>query len=205
MMVMKRGRSSNLVKVDEVDEDDDDEEEENVKDVVKEEAVIIDVGGDVQMKNIASTIPGKQRSLKKGKKGKQDSWEAESVDSVLTDNDRESLDIAMKLMNPEELEDIHKKSADENEDLREWMLKRNYESLLEASQHLNKTMTKHVENKGKSAVTKVPANAEAVRSLQSMKKQALAGLVIRKNVIKGKKKEAQKKQSENNNAQIAEV
>lgn len=94
------------------------------------------------------------------------------------------------------MEDIHKKSADDNEDLREWMLKRNYESLLEASQHLKKTMTKHGETKDKSSVVKMPADAEAVRSLKSMKKQALAGLVIRKNVIKPKKKESETHKSE---------
>jgi hypothetical protein len=64
------------------------------------------------------------------------------------------------------------------------MLKRNYESLKEASQHLQKTMNKHCQTKGKNYGTE---KTSAVRSLKNMKNQALAGLVIRKNVIKRKK------------------
>lgn len=64
---------------------------------------------------------------------------------------------------------------------------------MEASQHLKKTMTKHGENKGKSPVHKKPDdNAATVRSLKNMKSQALAGLVIRKNVIKKKNPAAAK-------------
>lgn len=68
-------------------------------------------------------------------------------------------------------------------------MKRNYESLMEASQHLQKTLTKHGENKkGNQALEKCSVkSAETVRSLQNMKSQALASLVIRKNVIKPKK------------------
>lgn len=71
------------------------------------------------------------------------------------------------------------------------MLKRNYESLMEASQHLKKTMTKHGESKNKSRSSEqsgIKNNAETVRSLKNMTSQALAGLVIRKNVTKKKKK-----------------
>ncbi len=93
----------------------------------------------------------------------------------------------------QELEDIQRKSADDDEDLREWMMKRNYESLMEAKQHLQKTLTKHGEKKGKSCVNAAANdNAATVRSLKNMKSQALAGLVIRKNVTKRKKPTEQK-------------
>ena len=85
------------------------------------------------------------------------------------------------------MEDIQTKSANDNVDLREWMLKRNYEYLMEASQHLQKTMSKHGENQSRSDIAKqVGSNAATVRSLKNIKSQALAGLVIRKNVIKRK-------------------
>ena len=81
-------------------------------------------------------------------------------------------------------------------------MKRNYESLMEASQHLKKTLTKHGENKKvNQSLEKCPVkSAETVRSLQNMKSQALASLVIRKNVIKPKKgkKTSEKVLSEGN-------
>ena len=73
--------------------------------------------------------------------------------------------------------------------MREWMMKRHYESLMQASQHLQKTLTKHGETKKRDKeIDGLVKSAETVRSLQNMKRQALAGLVIRKNVIKPKKR-----------------
>ena len=87
----------------------------------------------------------------------------------------------------QELDDIHRKSADDNVDLREWMMKQNYESLMEAKQNLHKTLIRHGENKRKNCVAgDVKDSAATVRSLKNMQSQALAGLVIRKNVTKRK-------------------
>ncbi len=61
-------------------------------------------------------------------------------------------------------------------------MKRNYESLMEASHNLKKTL-----KGGKKQEVCSAKSAETVRSLQNMKSQALASLVIRKNVIKSKK------------------
>ena len=92
----------------------------------------------------------------------------------------------------QELEDIHRKSTDDDIDLREWMMKRNYESLMEAKQHLQKTLIEH-EKTGKSCVNAAAhENAATVRSLKNMTSQALAGLVIRKNVTKRKNSLEQK-------------
>jgi len=147
-----------------------------------------DSNGDIQMRdadNLVRKVMGHCVKVKKERKDTYDELEVNSVESVLTNTDKESLDIAMKLMNTEELEDIHDKSADNSDDLTKWVIKRNYESLMETKQSLQKTLTKHqekTENKGPNT------NAAAtLRSLKNMKSQAIAGLVIRKNVIKKKK------------------
>ncbi len=115
MMVKKRGQHSrkvmdnNLVVVDEALEEEEEEEEEEEQQQQQQhqngnlatEEVVTDPGGDVQMKNSDGTTSGKKGIRKRGMNAKQNAWEVESVDSVLTDNDKESLDIAMKLMNPE--------------------------------------------------------------------------------------------------------
>lgn len=113
MMVKKRGQHSrkvkdnNLVVVDEAVEEEEKEHEEEEEEQQQQngnlatEEVVTDPGGDVQMRNSDGTTSGKKSSRKRGKNAKQNAWEVESVESVLTDNDKESLDIAMKLMNPE--------------------------------------------------------------------------------------------------------
>ena len=85
-------------------------------------------------------------------------------------------------------------SANIHEDIKQWMLRRNYESLKEASEHLHKTLQRLEEGKialkntaaSQSVATsaqKVKKNA-AIRSLKHMKSQALATLVLRKNILK---------------------
>jgi ankyrin repeat protein len=55
-----------------------------------------DSGGDVQMKSNDS-----EKYLKKIHQGKNEELEAETVETVIPDNEKESLDIAMRLMNTE--------------------------------------------------------------------------------------------------------
>lgn len=95
---------------------------------------------------------------------------------------------------------MQKKSADIHNDLNQWMLQRNYESLKEASQHLHETLQKHKEGMGGAAgrtpktpednsepsieesTQKLKKNA-AIRSLKNIQGQALAALVVRKNLM----------------------
>uniref|UniRef100_A0A7S2EH07 Uncharacterized protein n=1 Tax=Trieres chinensis TaxID=1514140 RepID=A0A7S2EH07_TRICV len=121
------------------------------------------------------------------------------VGSVISESDKASLNIAMRLMNEEELEDLEMRAGDIDQDLRKWMLKRNYETLKEASVYLKRTKELHEKNcwrdggkspvlgsrgasqKATSAATRKEQRA-AKRTLQNVKSQALAGLVIRKNM-----------------------
>jgi len=117
------------------------------------------------------------------------------VASVISESDKASLDIAMRLMNEEELEDLESRSKDIDDDLKKWMLKRNYESLKEASLYLKKTLqTNEVETGGgrrspgsqagdfSKSLGSARDPKAARRSLQNVKSQAIAGLVIRKNM-----------------------
>ena len=74
-----------------------------------------------------------------------------------------------------ELEDLHTKSNGIDNDLQKWMLRKNYESIKEASEHLKNTLEKHCNQ------------ADNKKLLQKMKSQALAGLVIKKNIVQKKK------------------
>jgi len=197
MMVRKRRRDDGTKPGDsptimEGDDEDDEETSDDPTTINEYDGAPLGTNSDVEMISCEDEIGG-AKLKNKMRQNKSDTWEEDSVGSVLSNTDQESLDIAMKLMNKEELDDIHRKSADDDVDLREWMMKRNYESLMEAKQHLQKTLTKHGENKGKSCVAKgAKDNAATVRSLQNMKSQALAGLVIRKNVTKRKNPVEQK-------------
>lgn len=114
MMVKKRGRSKkggkgnrNLVALDEEVEDEEeverDYEEVEVENSSHTEEIAVDSSGDTQMKTELTDLETIiQRKVKKPlRQDKKKSWEAESVESVISETDKESLDIAMKLMNPE--------------------------------------------------------------------------------------------------------
>jgi len=74
------------------------------------------------------------------------------------------------------------------------MIRRNYESLKEASEHLQNTIKDHKEkgghiggSPGKSSPTveeasKMYAKNATIRSLKNVKSQAIAALVLRKNI-----------------------
>eukprot|EP01083_Nonionella_stella_P012688 35910_1 len=117
----------------------------------------------------------------------------------MSDTDIESLDIAMRLMNDEELEELQNKSADIHQDLNKWMLERNYESLKEASEHLHKTLEEYKKDKeqeatGVNSLLNSPQDLQSakdsfnqkakIRSLKNIQSQALAALVLRKNILK---------------------
>mmetsp|Transcript_11942 Transcript_11942/g.17909 ORF Transcript_11942/g.17909 Transcript_11942/m.17909 type:complete len:1083 (-) Transcript_11942:115-3363(-) len=128
-----------------------------------------------------------------GDENDQSKDDSDDLGSVITDTDKESLDIAMKLMNAKELEDLEK-SASVHQSLKEWMIRRNYESLKEASEHLQNTIKDHKEkgghiggSPGKSSPTveeasKMYAKNATIRSLKNVKSQAIAALVLRKNI-----------------------
>jgi len=130
----------------------------------------------------------------------------DDLSSVITDTDKGSLDIAMKLMNAKELEDLEK-SAGIHNGLKNWMLQRNYESLKEASEHLQKTIQEHKERGGEISEessgnsspatidnsSKLHAKKAAIKSLKSVKSQAIAGLVLRKNLKDSMKEKPSKK------------
>ena len=136
------------------------------------------------------------------------------VASVISETDRESLGIAMKLMNEEvcihyayfqmipyiwkililsltlfklkELQDLERES-DVNADVRSWVLRRNYVSLKEASVNLLATLKKHNEKKvvqetGGGCSFSSQAQKATFQSLKHMQSQAIADLVIRKNI-----------------------
>mmetsp|Transcript_35029 Transcript_35029/g.51345 ORF Transcript_35029/g.51345 Transcript_35029/m.51345 type:complete len:1067 (-) Transcript_35029:450-3650(-) len=94
------------------------------------------------------------------------------LDGAMSQSDTESLNVAMRLMNQEELDDLENKSRDVDGDLRKWMLRRNYESLKEATVYLQ-----HTKNENSSS-----EQAGSRRGLFNVKNQAIAGLIIRKNV-----------------------
>merc|ERR1711957_242002 len=110
----------------------------------------------------------------------------------------------MRLMNDEELEELQNKSADIHQDLKKWMLERNYESLKEASEHLHKTLEEYKKDKeqeatrgkslGANSLLNSPQDLQStkdsfkqkakIRSLKNIQSQALAALVLRKNILK---------------------
>jgi len=99
------------------------------------------------------------------------------------------------------------KSAGIHNGLKNWMLQRNYESLKEASEHLQKTIQEHKERGGEISEessgnsspatidnsSKLHAKKAAIKSLKSVKSQAIAGLVLRKNLKDSMKEKPSKK------------
>lgn len=138
--------------------------------------------------NLAQSQPGRRHHYKK--------TNDLDVASVISESDKESLDIAMRLMNQEELDDIQNSSKDLDDDLRKWMLRRNYESLREASVHLENTLQSHFREQeksfgatdGRKSVARGQNSSvrqtHAKRSLNNVKNQAIAGLVLRKNMAR---------------------
>lgn len=83
-----------------------------------------------------------------------------------------------------------------DEDVGDWLKRRNYESLQEASEHLKKTIQEHKKNKAleeahddnssdSTGSSKKQTQTAAIRALKNMKNHALAQLVIRKDMKKG--------------------
>ena len=125
--------------------------------------------------------------------------------------DENSIEYDLILFILQELEDLQNASADIHEDLRKWMLRRNYESLKEVSEYLHKTLQEHMpsstSNNENSTLNVDASNAvakqgnqstdlkksAAKRSLKNMQSKALAGLVIRKNITQLQKNNNEKK------------
>jgi len=85
----------------------------------------------------------------------------------------------------QELQDLERES-DVEADVRSWVLRRNYVSLKEASVNLLATLKKHNEKKvvqetGESSLSSQVQKA-TFQSLKYMQSQAIADLVIRKNI-----------------------
>ncbi|GMI15512.1 hypothetical protein TrVE_jg1652 [Triparma verrucosa] len=75
----------------------------------------------------------------------EDARSATSLDvsSVFSESDRESLDIAMSLMNQEEIDTLHNDSQQIESNVRSWMLRKNYQTLREATTHLKHSLEEH--------------------------------------------------------------
>uniref|UniRef100_A0A6U0FPM0 Uncharacterized protein n=1 Tax=Helicotheca tamesis TaxID=374047 RepID=A0A6U0FPM0_9STRA len=97
--------------------------------------------------------------------------------SAISESDMESLNMAMRLMNQEELDDLENNSRGVDEDLRKWMLRRNYESLKEATLYL-----RHTEREKSNMRQPGDFLGSSSRGLSNVKNQAIAGLIIRKNM-----------------------
>uniref|UniRef100_A0A7S2EFH4 Uncharacterized protein n=1 Tax=Trieres chinensis TaxID=1514140 RepID=A0A7S2EFH4_TRICV len=109
----------------------------------------------------------------------------------ISDQDRESLKVAMSMMSSEELEELKRNSP--YSDVRNWMLRSNYESLKEASAQLEKqAMRKKLSSaQGTSLSSSSTQSSEARRTASNAKlSQALAMLVLRKNLLKTKTPQA---------------
>ena len=68
--------------------------------------------------------------------GDDNSVNSVDVSSVFSESDRESLDIAMSLMNDSDLQTLQDDSARIQGNVKAWMLRRNYQTLREATVHL---------------------------------------------------------------------
>jgi len=143
------------------------------------------------------------------------------VSSCVSDSDRESLDVAMSLMNQGELDDLEKSSKEISSDMRKWMLRRNYQSLREASQYLHHSLKKGQmgnilsfnqmqDNTNhrpppmqteKSSIDGAPTNPErssiisSKKSIKNFKSQVFSELVIRKNLSRRNSADGSKKQN----------
>jgi hypothetical protein len=62
------------------------------------------------------------------------------LSSVFSESDRESLDVALSLLNQNELKNLHDDSAKIESNVRAWMLRKNYQTLREAQRALQTTM-----------------------------------------------------------------
>ena len=141
---------------------------------------------------------------------KDDDDEHSLVSSCISENDRESLDVAMRLMNEEELDEIENSSNAMRYDVRKWMLRHNYKSLKEATLYLQSSLKAkseeaqsaptldskgrvngernrdHVDNDGKFPSHHTANKSKTIATKKSIKKvkdQTLATLVIRKNML----------------------
>mmetsp|Transcript_4970 Transcript_4970/g.9983 ORF Transcript_4970/g.9983 Transcript_4970/m.9983 type:complete len:1063 (-) Transcript_4970:458-3646(-) len=119
----------------------------------------------------------------------------DDVASYISETDQMHLDVAMKLMNHTELEDLEQSAMGISSDVRKWILKRNYYSLKEVSQFLseNKSAEKQKGKKGKGKISKQSSSTTSTarmnvfkpkdqKSLKNFKSQVLSELVIRKNL-----------------------
>jgi len=160
----------------------------------------VDGGSDNKKLLTSSNI----KQMESGQSNEHDSDDEDAMSDMMSETDRESLDIAMRLMNDEELEELQNKSADIHQDLKKWMFERNYESLKEASEHLHKTLEEYKKDKeqeatrgkslGANSLLNSPQDLQStkdsfkqkakIRSLKNIQSQALAALVLRKNILK---------------------
>ena len=104
----------------------------------------------------------------------------------ISDEDRESLKAAMSMMSVEEVEELERHAP--YSDVRNWMLRSNYESLKEASRQLERQSKRNITTKkqGKSGSTRLPVLREKQSRSNAKLSQALAMLVLRKNLLQSK-------------------
>jgi ankyrin repeat protein len=136
--------------------------------------------------------------------------EDDDVGSVISTMDRESLDIAMKFMNEEELNELQSSNVDE--DMKNWIISRNYLSLKKASENLRETVDKRKKQTATQPSPNHSSTASSVeskvlgddketrRQLKNMQSEALAALVLRKNLMKLAEKDANNKTSKSVNS-----
>jgi ankyrin repeat protein len=115
------------------------------------------------------------------------------VRNVMSASDRESLDVAMSLMSQDEREDLE--AASKYIDIRSWMLKSGYESMVEAhelskrkgeraSSFSNKDLTvQGAHQKMENASVASTSSSSAAKTNKLKLSQALASLVIRKKLL----------------------
>ena len=216
----KRGKSNvtakhNVQKLS-IPEGGDDESQENVESENAHNTAIADTMVDnfaannttKDDKNIEKTL--RELDEKDGiEKDTDDDDEHSLVSSCISETDRESLDVAMSLMNEEEIDEIENSSNAMRDDVRKWMLRHNYKSLKEATLYLQSSLEaksnhsnlrsspleetqKHDEaNKSPTCYgqndldTKKKTNMATKKSIKTFKNQTLATLVIRKNIFSG--------------------
>jgi len=142
------------------------------------------------------------------------------VSSCISESDRESLDVAMSLMNEGELNDLENSSKLMREDVRKWMLRHNYRSLKEATMFLQSSLKEKSEEnmelerspehaiqyngndekqndmKDDDVQKKTKKKINTKQSLKNVKSQALASLVIRKNILGGRQVSASVKNAD---------
>ena len=188
-----------------------------MNDACNDVAMRADCGKSESMENMLAKLNGEATV---GSRDTEEEDEHSIVSSCISESDRESLDVAMSLMNEGELNDLETSSQLMREDVRKWMLRHNYRSLKEATMFLQSSLKEkseesmvldrspeHIDQEGTNdekqndmtedgVQKKTQKKMNTKQSLKNVKSQALASLVIRKNILGGRQVNAAVKNGE---------